>query len=136
MSEDKPPSKKKITPLSKAFPRGRPGRPKGALTAADTVGVKRAREWAKMRFDDQVPSYLAAQQVADSWDVKPPDIYRDFKRHERRLVEETELETEEIRRALEKIKAQIEDARREPNDIAYFLGVFLDALKDKPPGAD
>jgi len=136
MSEDKPPSKKKITPLSEAFPRGRPGRPKGALTAADTVGVKRAREWAKMHFDDQMRSRMAARLVADSWDVAPPDIYRDFKRHERRLVEETERETEEIRRALEQIKAQIEDARREPNGTAYCLGVFLEALKNKPPGAD
>lgn len=120
--------KKSESSLAGAFPKGKPGRPKGSTSKGNSVGVMRAREWATLHYDNQIPSTLAAQQTADKWAVQAADVFRDFRRHEHRLVDEINRETEEIKRELERMKSSNSDSDRRKAGLSYCLDVFLSSI--------
>jgi hypothetical protein len=77
----------------------RRGRPKGARNKADPPGVKRAREYWRLR-DQNESATAAARKTAEQFGVDTTTIFRDAQRHDRRLADETMLEVIEIERRL------------------------------------
>lgn len=76
--------------------RGRPGRPKGSITAADTAGRKRARRYFDLRFEQDMPSTRAANRVADENQTTASQIFKDARRHEAALAAECSREADQI----------------------------------------
>jgi hypothetical protein len=76
-------------------PAKRRGRPVGARTKADTPAVKRAREYRELLYTGTRPN-AAARAVAKKWDVAESTVFKESARHDSRLVDELERETDEI----------------------------------------
>jgi len=112
----------------RAFPFRPRGRPKGARTKVETAGVKQARQFFDLILEDGIPDTLAAKKVADQWNVPPSSVKRNARRHEPRLVEDIERETEQLKQSLERMKSGSAARVPDPLIVDRLLETFRAAL--------
>ncbi len=69
---------------------GKRGRPVGSKTTTETLGKKRARDY----MDIDMPAAKAASVVAEKYGIPEFQVFKDFKRHGKSIIDATMHEYE------------------------------------------